>query len=266
MLTRSRPAESHAEPVGEHSRRVWTRRHHILIAMSPANSYFSPGRICQLVSWAARHCREEQFHLITWAEPYARWSLRALGYQPEAAAAKARKAERILLNRARDALDAMGISEPDQHLANWRTLAPSARYIRLRREVDLAYATNERFRQAVQASAAHYLRAHRHDWRGTLPWWDRVTLAAEYVRAELPLYLDTPAILGVADSLYVYHQVEALHSGLFQGEFDETSPGAGAGLRPAPNQGLVILANPEPPVDQPADTDATAAGARGWPR
>lgn len=245
MLTsHALPAMFRAEPIGEHSRHVYALRHHALLAIPPGNAYYTGARIAQLARWA--FATFDQVHLFTWEEPYAWWSLAALGDAEDWARHKAHRAFRNMVNRARRALVALR-RDPDRHMITWPTLTASEEYAGLRGEVERAFRDNEAFGQAVRAAAEDSLYRHALELHGQMPWRERVDAAARYVRAELPLCLDGARILRVPSSVYVYHQPGgALYERLFAGDFDP--PGRSAGPRPAARQGRLTVTALDPPT------------------
>ncbi|MGW2511529.1 tRNA-dependent cyclodipeptide synthase [Streptomyces scopuliridis] len=62
----------------------------------------------------------------------------------------------------------------------------------------------------------------------------QVRAVQDYVDAELPFFVDSPSILGVASSVHCYHSVMALGRLLFSDR--------AVGLRPADNQGYAVVA------------------------
>jgi cyclo(L-tyrosyl-L-tyrosyl) synthase len=64
-------------------------------------------------------------------------------------------------------------------------------------------------------------------------------LAVRYFLAELPLFLDTPAITGVPASVFVYHQRVAFLERLYRGELAR---------RPSAAQGFLVLTAAEAAV------------------
>jgi cyclo(L-tyrosyl-L-tyrosyl) synthase len=68
--------------------------------------------------------------------------------------------------------------------------------------------------------------------RGESPTEQQVITASEYFLNELPIGMDTPAILGVPESLCAYHRVLAFADVL------QTGPGW---LAPSANQGYLMV-------------------------
>jgi cyclo(L-tyrosyl-L-tyrosyl) synthase len=87
------------------------------------------------------------------------------------------------------------------------------------------------FRDACLDATAAYLRAHT--LRGDLPWHERLDLARNYFLNEVPVFLDTPGILGVGTSMYGYHLLTPFQHRLYDGDFV---------LKPAAGQGRLVLA------------------------
>jgi cyclo(L-tyrosyl-L-tyrosyl) synthase len=250
---RTPPALFRAEPVGPHSEQVYRRGDHVVVGLSPGNSYYSGDRIRQLARWALDHFDAVQ--LFTWMEPYAWYSLGALGYDEDYALAKAGKAFRNVRGRAVQALHALGIDDPEAHLLTWPALEANPEYRRLRDQVEHAFHHDETFHDACVAEAEAFLRRHALEgFHGSMPWSQRVETAAAYVLAELPLSLDTAGMLGGPSSTFVYHRHTGLFAGLFAGDFPS--------LQPARRQARVVLTEITPAVTAAAAAAATAPPLR----
>ncbi|MFE2943079.1 tRNA-dependent cyclodipeptide synthase [Streptomyces sp. NPDC059255] len=70
--------------------------------------------------------------------------------------------------------------------------------------------------------------------RTAFPTTVQVQAVQDYVDAELPFFVDSPRILGVASSVHCYHSVLSLGRLLFSDR--------AAGLRPAENQDYAVVA------------------------
>jgi cyclo(L-tyrosyl-L-tyrosyl) synthase len=67
---------------------------------------------------------------------------------------------------------------------------------------------------------------------GSAPSEQQVECAVRYFLAELPLFVDTPAIVGAGSSVFCYHQPPDVLRRLYGRELS---------LRPAPGQGFAVV-------------------------
>ncbi|MEV6206429.1 tRNA-dependent cyclodipeptide synthase [Kitasatospora sp. NPDC051914] len=216
-----------AFPFSERCRRVFARGDHLLIGVSPGNSYFSARRIAELVHWG-----KEFFDAvdIVHADLHVDAQFGAQGYPPEAALRRAakevkttrRRIERGVADAGRDGVRAHALSD----------FTGSAAYRRLHGAALDALATDPPFREATERMAHGFLRS-RLD--GGTPDPEHLAAAVDYIAAELPFFLDTPALLGVPSSVACYHLELPLTAVLF-GRTEGLSAAAGqayAVVRPA---------------------------------
>lgn len=194
----------------------------MLFGVSLFNSFFSAARLAELARWAL--VRFDSVHFLVADRPSTH-TLVALGYPPERARAKVDQEARMARNRVHRALSDAGASDPDELLLGWDDLERNPGYLRLRDLVRTAFDDDPRFRSSCLAVSRDYLRH-----RGETPTEQQVITASEYFLNELPIGMDTPAILGVPESLCAYHRVLAFADVL------RTGPGW---LAPSANQGFL---------------------------
>ncbi|MFF7244837.1 tRNA-dependent cyclodipeptide synthase [Embleya sp. NPDC008237] len=225
------------------SRSVLERAEHVLIGLSPWNSYYKPRRVEALVQWAcANFVRVDVF--VPGDE--AAHTLTAAGVQPSEAVRRARYAVGRLRSPARRGLRNAGVADPEHHLHTWTQLSERPAYQHSLKRVRDAYHTDQAVRGACRRTARGAVRRVA----GQEPTEEQIDHAVGYALAELPLVLDGPAIFGTASSLFVYHREMDLLAPFINGE--------SARLRPAPGQGYAVV--------RPPDQDATPASlSRPWP-
>ncbi|MFI1385681.1 tRNA-dependent cyclodipeptide synthase [Embleya sp. NPDC020886] len=218
------------------SRSVLERAEHVLIGLSPWNSYYKPRRVEALVRWGcANFVRVDVF--VPGDE--AAHTLTAAGVQPAEAARRARYAVGRLRSPARRGLRNAGVAEPEHHLHTWTQLSERPAYQHSLKRVRDAYDMDE----AVRAACRHTARGAVRRVAGQEPTEEQIDHAVSYALAELPLVLDGPAIFGTTTSLFVYHREMDLLAPFINGESTD--------LRPAPGQGYAVV--------RPPDQDATPA-------
>ncbi|WP_331770352.1 tRNA-dependent cyclodipeptide synthase (plasmid) [Embleya sp. NBC_00888] len=230
-------------PCTHGSRSVLERAEHVLIGLSPWNSYYKPRVVEALVGWAsANFARVDVF--VPGDE--AAHTLAAAGAQPTEAVRRARYAIGRLRAPARRGLKRAGVPDPDLHLHSWTQLSERPPYQRCLKRVRDAYHTDEAIRGACRRTA----RAAVRHLAGREPTEEQVDQAVGYAIAELPLILDGPNIFGTKSSLFVYHR-----------EMDLLSPfisGSSSALRPAPGQGYAVVRSPEADSTHPGPHGAGA--------
>ncbi|MFD9127172.1 tRNA-dependent cyclodipeptide synthase [Kitasatospora sp. NPDC059571] len=218
------PAAFDAAPFSERCRRIFDRGDHLLIGVSPGNSYFSAGRIADLVRWG-----RESFAAVdvVHADLHVAAQFRAAGYPPEAAARRAAKEVKATRRRVERGVADAGRSRVGVHALS--ELAGTAAYRRLHRTVLDALGADRPLREATERMAGGFLHS-RLD--GAAPDAEHLAAGVAYIAAELPFFLDTPALLGVDSSVACYHVELPLTDVLF---------GRTEGLRAAAHQGYAVV-------------------------
>ncbi|MET0134490.1 MAG: tRNA-dependent cyclodipeptide synthase [Kibdelosporangium sp.] len=213
-----------AVPASPNCQRLLAGGRHMLFGVSLFSGFFSQARLAELAGWAL--VRFDSAHFLI-ADGPSTHTLVAVGYSPQRAAAKVGQEARRVRNRVRRALSGAGASDPDSMLLDWSDLDANPGYVQLRELVRTAFDEEPRFRAACMAVSRAYLRH-----RGESPTERQVVAASAYFLDELPIGMDTPSILGVAESLCAYHRVLAF------AEVLQTGPGW---LAPSANQGYLMV-------------------------
>ncbi|MGE2818229.1 tRNA-dependent cyclodipeptide synthase [Mycobacterium heidelbergense] len=231
-----------ARPCTAHCGEILQRRDHVLVGLSPGNSYFSVDRITRMAQWACTHFNG--MHFFTWEEPHA-WSLYAVGLPWEKAKKHANKNYRNVLNKARKALWAAGIEDPDSRILTWPKLKKIPAYRELRGNVYELFDRDAGFRDSCLTETRRYLAAQ--PLLGDLSFEARTTIAVRYYLEEIPLFVDTPRLVGANSSVYCYHQLSPFRQQLYQHKLS---------VKPAPGQACVTLEDEQ--SGQPARLHACA--------
>ncbi|MET9291028.1 tRNA-dependent cyclodipeptide synthase [Streptomyces sp. NPDC003077] len=216
-------------PFGTHSPGILQRGDHALFGVSTGNSYFSRRRLARAMAWAA-----ERFGVVdlVHADVALEATLEAFGYERPAARKSATKQLRGVRRRIEGALEDIGPAAGRVRVRPLSAFLDQPGYREVRERARAALRTDAELR-SVRDGMAHQFLAKRLR-PGASPAPAQVRAALDYVDAELPFFVDTPHILGVASSVHCYHTVLALGRLLF-GERP-------AGLRPADTQGYAIVA------------------------
>lgn len=216
-------------PFGASSERLVRQGDHALFGVSTGNSYFSCRRLAEAFAWAV-----ERFAVVdvVHADVALQAMLEAFGYEPSAARRSATKQLRGVQRRIRSALADVGAPAERVRARPLSDFLDQSGYREVRARAHAALRSDLELRSVRDATAYRFL-AKRLQPDG-LPAPAQVQAALAYVNAELPFFLDTPRILGVASSVHCYHSVLPLGRLLFGGRQK--------GLRPADNQGYAIVA------------------------
>jgi len=201
------------EPVTRTCAEVLRAREHAVIGVSPFNSYFSEEKIASLIVWAKANFRA--FHIYVPDGP-SQFTLEALGCPENKARKKANRQSRWLLNKIRRALCAAGVdeSEADQSILCSKTLDHQDAYCRLVNQVDAICAYDLSFHEGCVETSRWVLNGQAGDPLDVTR--EMLESAVRYLKAELPLFINSPAIVGATSSVFVYHQCPPFLEDLFQ--------------------------------------------------
>ncbi|MER5636860.1 tRNA-dependent cyclodipeptide synthase [Kitasatospora sp. NPDC002227] len=202
---------------------IWQRGDHLLIGVSPGNSYFSHQRIAELVLWS---CELFGSVDIVYADLQVAAQFAAAGYTPENAARRAAKEIKTTRRRIDRGLELAAV--PGVRVRALSEFQDDPVYRRLHRATLDALAADQEFRAATEGMARSFLTAKL---GAEVP---PAALAAgvDYIAAELPFFLDTPSLLGVPSSVACYHVELPLTPVLF---------GRQEGLRAAAGQAYAVI-------------------------
>ncbi|MFI9760156.1 tRNA-dependent cyclodipeptide synthase [Streptomyces sp. NPDC051963] len=222
------PAETfQLQPYTDQCRVIAEEGAHAIIGVSPGNSYFSARRLNDLARWAAVRFDQADF---VYTDVHVADMYQALGYTPEHARQKAVKNVRGVRAKVSTAC---ADADPGGNRLTWHPMSAfqgNAAYQRLHHEVVHAVETDPAVRETCDALTGIFL-AGKLGTDGQ-PTDEQRQVCRDYVCAEVPLFIDTPAILGVPSSLNCYHQALPLADLLYA---------RGYGLRASRNQGHGIL-------------------------
>lgn len=214
-------------PLSERCTAVLERAEHACFGISPFNGYFTPARIRQLAAWGL--ARFERVDFFVPDAPSA-FTLEALGYTPERAAWKARRQGQYTRNKIVAALASLGVDDTGERVLGWAELQSSESFTRLHEEGLRRYAEETAFGDACREATGWVLAGRLP--RGRRPDAGQVGRAVRYFLAELPLFLDTPSIVGTETSVFCYHQPPEVLRRLYAG---------GLGRRPSAGQGFAVV-------------------------
>ncbi|MEU6392381.1 tRNA-dependent cyclodipeptide synthase [Streptomyces sp. NPDC046939] len=215
-------------PFGPSSEDVLRQGDHALFGVSTGNSYFSRRRLTEAMAWAT-----ERFAAVdvVYADVGLEAMLEAFGYERAAARKSVAKQLRGVRRRISGACEDIGAAAEKVRARPLSEFLGEPGYQEVRERTRTALRTDVGLRVARDTTAYRFLNSRLGP--GSMPDPAQVSAALTYVEAELPFFIDTPRILGVASSVHCYHSVLPLGHLLFG---DRQS-----GLRPADNQGYAIV-------------------------
>jgi cyclo(L-tyrosyl-L-tyrosyl) synthase len=227
------PNDLRATPLTENCEKVFATAQHITVGISPFNSYFSLARIHQILEWALAHFAYVDVFL---PGTEAQNNLIACGYSETDARRSATKAINKMRNRAVSALLALGVGDAHAHgmVHSLSDLCGEPAYESRREQAYTAFERDPNFRAGCEQMAHGVLKGRldgdvEADAR-------QLSLMIPYLFAELPVLIDSPAVLGVPASVTCYHSIIPIVRPMFEGKFD---------LVPSKEQGYLVLATPE---------------------
>ncbi|WP_447007888.1 tRNA-dependent cyclodipeptide synthase [Saccharothrix isguenensis] len=214
------------EPFTEASRVIWERRQHVVFGVSPGNSYFQVTRLTELLDWLCAEFRQVDVVIpdSALAETY-----RALGYDPQRAAKKARSEINVLYNRVTRAWQGNGGPRPADGLHRMSELASDSVYREKLAECEQALKEDGPLWDTCAAMTREVLAARGHTGPLTA---DQIERGMRYLTAELPFFLASGDIFDVPSSLNFYHRELSLAELVFAGKSQ---------LRPSPRQGYATI-------------------------
>ncbi|GHF33879.1 cyclo(L-tyrosyl-L-tyrosyl) synthase [Kitasatospora xanthocidica] len=245
-----------ALPYSRRCREIWQRGEHLLIGVSPGNSYFSHRRITELIGWGLEFFERVD---IVYADLHVATQYETFGYTPEHAQRRAAKEVKATARRIERGVEGAGRrSGVGVHALSEFTAADA--YRRLHRRAVDGLRTDPAYRAAAEGMARGFLAARLDE--GLAPNEPQLAAGLRYITAELPFFLDTPALLGVASSVSCYHLQLPLTPVLF---------GRDEGIRAEAGQAYAVIrpaGGPAVPTDVlavPADVLAVPAAVVAEP-
>ncbi|ETW23591.1 hypothetical protein MGAST_13400 [Mycobacterium gastri 'Wayne'] len=200
---------------------------HAVIGVSPGNSYFSRQRIRDLALWGLANFDRVDF---VYTDVHVAESFEALGDSPIEARRKAVKnirGVRAKITATVNELDPTGRRLSARPMSEFQS---NKAYRQLHADMVALMDADEEFRVVCQDLVRRFLSTKVAPRQEPTAAQERVCM--DYICAEAPLFLDTPAILGVPSSLNCYHQSLPLAEMLYA---------RGSGLRASRNQGHAIV-------------------------
>ncbi len=213
------------KPITENCRKNYNSRSHICFGISPFNSYFSEARIQSLCEWGLKNFAS--MHLFVPDVPSA-YTMEALGYSSEKSAWKARRQSNYLHNKIFRVLKGLGVTGDAafQMVLDWEKLSANPQYQYHLNEVHELFEIDADFK-SICLEASRWVMERKIENIDLLSE-QALALAVKYFLTEIPLFANTPDILGIESSVFCYHQVIPFLENLYQGKMaKKVSPAQG---------------------------------------
>jgi cyclo(L-tyrosyl-L-tyrosyl) synthase len=197
---------------GDKSEAIFTRREHALVGVSPFNGYFTEDVLDRLLDWSFKHFNKVNIFI---PDGISAFTLEALGYSKEKAEQKTRKQDRYLKNKVVRALKKRGYSEieAEELIVTISKLTSNSAYNDIHNKCIERFKHDESFKLGCLSTSEKILSSITDDRkieetsRG---------IAVNYFIHELPLFLNTPEILGLNFSIFIYHNPPPYLKSMYQ--------------------------------------------------
>ncbi|GAA4619038.1 tRNA-dependent cyclodipeptide synthase [Actinoallomurus liliacearum] len=235
------------EPFTDTSHSVWEQREHVVVGVSPGNSYFSVPLLTGLLGWL---CEEFAHVDVVIPDLALEHTFLALGYDERRAAKKTRGEINALRNRIVRAWESSGGPRETDGLHRMSGLASNEIYRERLAECEQALGKDDALWETCAKMSRDVLAARGYDGPFTT---ERIERAMRYLTAELPFFLASAGIFGVESSLNFYHQPLPLAELIFADK---------SVLQAPPWQGYATI-RPDPRGPGESDTDHLRAPGAG---
>jgi cyclo(L-tyrosyl-L-tyrosyl) synthase len=213
-------------PLTGNCRSIYRRREHIVLGVSPGNSYFRVPLLSDLLGWLCGDFAQVDVIIPDSALLHA---YAALGYTPERAAGKARGELNAVRNRVVRAWRTHGGPRPGDGLHMMSDLVGRPAYRAALAGCEAALAEDGELRAVCRTVSRDVLLSQR---PGIEPAPEQVEKGMRYLIAELPFFVASADIFTVPSSLCFYHRPLPLADLIFSGSTT---------LKPSPRQAYAII-------------------------
>lgn len=192
-LSKSQRSFSKSDP-----QKKFSKKEHALIGVSPFNGYFSAINMEILFKWANENF--DNFSIFT-MDKASKYNLMAMGYEEEQAIKKTKKQDQHLYNKVVRCLINIGFGEEESRkkILLISHLKENERYLKLYKECLGLFENNASFRlDCLNASKCIFAN------KVEVVTEESTRIAVNYLLEELPIWLNTPYILGIRTSVFVY--------------------------------------------------------------
>lgn len=205
---------------------------HALIGISPFNSRFSSDYVNALIDWATAHF--DAIDVLLPSEEEAARLLVAAGSTHSKAQKKTRREIGRHLKILEPIIERHRTWNRPIRIFQFSDMKDNQAYQKERARVETAFETDQSFREACLEMSRQAVGGRVKGTGGNTGAIDeeQVNLALPYIFAEIPFYVNTPALLSLKHSVLIYHRPWPIGTGLFAGRYP---------LRVHPSQGYGVV-------------------------
>jgi cyclo(L-tyrosyl-L-tyrosyl) synthase len=199
-------------PVGYNSNRIYARREHVLLGISPFNGYFNEKNLLQLFDWAFSNFEDVDLFI---PDQISKFTFMALDYTPERAEQKTRRQDNYLKNKVIRVLKNMDLTTNyiTQMIKTYSDISENTAYQEIYNSCVRKFAENNEFNLGCLSASAWVL-SNRGE-KNNIGINGKLNIAVEYFLRELPLFINTPQIIQKKSSLFVYHSIPSFLEKLY---------------------------------------------------
>ena len=197
--------------------RIRKFKEHVLLSISPFNSKFNDCYIERLLYWAASSF--SQFDILLPSEE-ASFLIKAPGKSPASAEKKARHELNRNMKSNRRAMAAAGITSADTRIFRFSDFYGQKTYDSIKAQAKILFRCNPLFNRVCKEMSTQAILGRL---KATQPENmnisnQQIEIAVRYIFAEIPFFINTPALLKVKTSLLAYHRSWPIGKFLFSGD------------------------------------------------
>lgn len=228
------------------SKELYTKKEHVLLGISPFNSYFSEEMISYWIQWAEKNFSSFNIFIPGTLPIY---TFIALGYDLEKAKNKAKRQAVYLRNKVLRAFSKCGFThtQADNLIIDMGFLEKNESYTRLKEKCYFLYTTNPNFKNECDKCTEWVLNGHTNNSLNTA----KANIAVRYILDEMPLFMDTPSILNTTSSLFSYHQTPQFMNYLYTNQIENEFIALNQGFMELSVQKSAVVLNGEWVEDEP---------------
>ena len=180
---------------------LYQKKEHVLLGISPFNSYFSEEMIGHWIQWAQTTFLS--FHIFI-PDTLPIYTFLALGYDELKAKRKAKNQASYLKNKVARALLQCQLDDLDANklIIDMYYLENNEAYMELKKTCYALYNDHSEFQKECDQCTGLVLNGHAVKDSHIA----NSKIAVQYILNEMPLFMNTPAILNIPSSLFSYHQ------------------------------------------------------------
>ena len=176
---------------------------HALVAISTFNSYFSVENMEKLFFWTHQNYADFNVFVMDGA---SKFNLMAMGYDDQKASKKTRKQDNNMKNKVFKSLTCIGFSleESEKKLLLLSKISKKKEYAEVYKNCIKFFEENNFFREDCLNATRALLSSKIQNVTD-----DNLYLAVKYLFLELPVWLNTPYILKVNSSTFIYKDLSS---------------------------------------------------------